>query len=66
MADQQHGPVDLVDVARDVLGIVGQTPERVRRREHRHIVSLEIFDDRRPERRVGKAAMHEDDRRRVR
>ena len=41
MADQQHGSVDLVDVARDVLRVVGQTPERVPRRQHRHVVSLE-------------------------
>jgi hypothetical protein len=45
-----------------VRGETNQTAERVRRHEHRHIVCLEILDYRRPERRVRKAAVHQDDR----
>ena len=65
VADQQHRPVDLVDVARDVLGVVGQAPQGVRRREHRHVVGLQVLDDRGPVRGVGEAAVHEDDGRGV-
>ena len=62
VADQQDRPVDLVDVAGDVLRVVGQAAQRIRRRENRHIVGLQLLDDRRPERGVGKAAVNENDR----
>lgn len=38
---------------------------RVRRREHRQVMCLEVLDHRRPEGGVGRAALHENHRRRV-
>jgi hypothetical protein len=61
VADEQDGPVDLADEARDVLGVGGEPAQGVRRREHRDAAGLELLDDRRPERRVGEATVNEDD-----
>ena len=59
--DQQHRPVDLVHEARDVLRVAREPAQRVRRREHRQAAGLQLLDDRRPERGIGEAAVHEHD-----
>lgn len=61
VADEQHRPVDLVDEAGEVVGVVGQTAERIRRCEHRHVGGLQVLDDGHPEGGVGEAAVDEDD-----
>jgi len=66
VADQQHRTVDLVDEAREVLGVAGQAPVRVGRRQHRHVVCLQLLDDRRPVRGVSEASVYQHHRRRVR
>jgi hypothetical protein len=58
VADQEHRAVNLAGVARDVLGVMRQPAERVRRRQHRQVVRLQILDYWHPERGVGKAAVN--------
>jgi hypothetical protein len=44
LADQEYRTVNVVDIARDVLGVEGQSTEWVRGRQHRYVVCFQIAD----------------------
>ena len=63
VAGDDHGPREAVDDAAQVGGIVLQAPQRVRHRHDPAAALVEVGDDAVPAGRLGKGAVHEQDRR---
>src|SRR5262249_30283958 len=59
VADEDHGPLDLVDERRRVGSVVGEPAQRVRRREHGVTVADEPVEHRLPAGRVSERAVNE-------
>src|SRR6266508_6912021 len=62
VADEHDGPVELVDDRLDVGGVVRDPAKRIRRREHRVLVSVEEFEHGPPARRVCECPVNKDNR----
>jgi hypothetical protein len=61
MADEHHGSVELVDQSLQIGGVAREPAKRIRRRDHRVLVTVEEVVNRAPARSVSEGAVNEND-----